>query len=59
MRTISPGCHSVNVTGTLLGIQALTPLMAEGCSIVVIGSVAALTGHFPIAYTSSKWALRG
>lgn len=49
----------VNVTGTLLGIQALTPLMAAGGSIVVIGSVAALTGHFPVAYTVSKWALRG
>jgi NAD(P)-dependent dehydrogenase (short-subunit alcohol dehydrogenase family) len=49
----------VNVTGTLLGIQALTPLMADGGSIVVVGSVAALTGHFPAAYTASKWALRG
>ena len=49
----------VNVTGTLLGIQALTPLMTEGGSVVVVGSVAALTGHFPVAYTASKWALRG
>ncbi|MGY1671780.1 SDR family NAD(P)-dependent oxidoreductase [Geodermatophilus sp. SYSU D00710] len=49
----------VNVTGTLLGIQALTPLMTGGGSIVVVGSVAALTGHFPVAYTASKWALRG
>jgi 3alpha(or 20beta)-hydroxysteroid dehydrogenase len=49
----------VNVTGTLLGIQALTPLMTDGGSIVVLGSVAALTGHFPVAYTASKWALRG
>lgn len=49
----------VNVTGTLLGIQALTPLMTGGGSIVVVGSVAALTGHYPVAYTSSKWALRG
>ena len=49
----------VNVTGVLLGIQALTPLMPPGSSIVVIGSAAALTGHFPIAYTASKWALRG
>ncbi|MGY1683091.1 SDR family NAD(P)-dependent oxidoreductase [Geodermatophilus sp. SYSU D01176] len=49
----------VNVTGTLLGIQALTPLMTDGGSIVVVGSVAALTGHFPVAYTASKWALRG
>ncbi|MGY1666915.1 SDR family NAD(P)-dependent oxidoreductase [Geodermatophilus sp. SYSU D00696] len=49
----------VNVTGTLLGIQALAPLMTGGGSIVVVGSVAALTGHFPVAYTASKWALRG
>jgi NAD(P)-dependent dehydrogenase (short-subunit alcohol dehydrogenase family) len=49
----------VNVTGTLLGIQAITPLMTDGGSVVVVGSVAALTGHFPVAYTASKWALRG
>lgn len=49
----------VNVTGTLHGIQALTPLMTDGGSVVVVGSVAALTGHFPVAYTASKWALRG
>jgi NAD(P)-dependent dehydrogenase (short-subunit alcohol dehydrogenase family) len=51
--------QQVNVTGTLLGIQALTPLMTDGGSIVVVGSVAGLTGHFPAAYTASKWALRG
>jgi NAD(P)-dependent dehydrogenase (short-subunit alcohol dehydrogenase family) len=49
----------VNVTGTLLGFQALTPLMSAGGSVVVVGSVAALTGHYPLAYTTSKWALRG
>jgi NAD(P)-dependent dehydrogenase (short-subunit alcohol dehydrogenase family) len=49
----------VNVVGTLLGIQALTPLMTDGGSVVVVGSVAALTGHYPVAYTASKWALRG
>jgi 3alpha(or 20beta)-hydroxysteroid dehydrogenase len=51
--------HTVNVVGTLLAFQALTPLMREGGSVVVVGSVAGLTGHFPIAYTASKWALRG
>jgi NAD(P)-dependent dehydrogenase (short-subunit alcohol dehydrogenase family) len=51
--------HTVNVVGTLLAFQALTPLMRTGGSVVVVGSVAALTGHFPIAYTASKWALRG
>jgi 3alpha(or 20beta)-hydroxysteroid dehydrogenase len=49
----------VNVTGALLGIQHLVPLMPPGGSIVNIGSVAALTGHYPVAYTASKWALRG
>ena len=53
------GCTTVNVTGTLLGIQALTPLMTDGGSVVIVGSVAALTGHYPVAYTASKWALRG
>ena len=48
-----PGAgHEVNVTGTLLGIQALTPLMTDGGSVVVVGSVAALTGHYPVAYTA-------
>lgn len=49
----------VNVTGTLLAVQAVTPLMTGGGCVVVVGSVAALTGHFPVAYTASKWALRG
>ncbi|WP_327357663.1 SDR family NAD(P)-dependent oxidoreductase [Streptomyces sp. NBC_01304] len=51
--------HAVNVTGPLLGIQHLTPLMPPGASIVNVGSSAALTAHYPVAYTSSKWALRG
>ncbi|GAA2875010.1 SDR family NAD(P)-dependent oxidoreductase [Pseudonocardia halophobica] len=51
--------HEVNVTGTLLGIQAVAPRMPVGGSIVIVGSVAALTGHYPAAYTASKWALRG
>lgn len=50
---------AVNLTGPLLGIQALAPLMTEGGSIVSIGSVAGLTAHYPVAYTASKWALRG
>ena len=49
----------VNVTGPLLGIQALVPLMADGGSIVNVCSVAALSGHVAAAYTASKWALRG
>ena len=50
---------AVNVTGAMLGIQALLPLMGRGASIVNVGSVAALTGHYTAAYTASKWALRG
>ena len=49
----------INVTGPMLGIQALVPLMAPGSSIVNICSVAAMAGHAAAAYTSSKWALRG
>ena len=51
--------YEVNVTGALLAIQAIAPLMTGGGSIDVVGSAAALTGHFPAAYTASKWALRG
>ncbi|AEE47128.1 SDR family oxidoreductase [Cellulomonas fimi] len=51
--------YAVNVGGTLLAIQHLSPLMQAGGSIVAIGSAAGLTGHYPLAYTASKWALRG
>ncbi|MFI8191802.1 SDR family NAD(P)-dependent oxidoreductase [Streptomyces sp. NPDC085946] len=51
--------HTVNVTGPLLGIQHLAPLMPPGSSIVNVGSSAALTAHYPVAYTASKWGLRG
>ena len=50
---------AVNVTGAMLGIQALAPLMGAGSSIVNIGSAAGLTAHYTAAYTASKWALRG
>lgn len=50
---------AVNLTGAMLGIQALSPLMDAGSSIVNVGSSAALTGHYPVAYTTSKWGLRG
>jgi 3alpha(or 20beta)-hydroxysteroid dehydrogenase len=50
---------AINVTGAMLGIQALLPLMEAGSSIVNIGSAAGLTGHYTAAYTTSKWALRG
>ncbi|MEV4947142.1 SDR family oxidoreductase [Streptomyces sp. NPDC053755] len=51
--------HAVNVTGPLLGIRCLAPLMPPGSSVVNVGSSAALTAHYPVAYTTSKWALRG
>ncbi|MGK0741405.1 SDR family NAD(P)-dependent oxidoreductase [Leucobacter sp. Z1108] len=50
---------AINVTGAMLGIQALLPLMGEGSSIVNIGSAAGVTGHYTAAYTTSKWAIRG
>jgi NAD(P)-dependent dehydrogenase (short-subunit alcohol dehydrogenase family) len=51
--------YDVNVGGVLLALQSVAPLMPAGGSVVVIGSVAALTAHFPVAYTASKWAVRG
>ncbi|MGW5714590.1 SDR family NAD(P)-dependent oxidoreductase [Amycolatopsis sp. NPDC003865] len=51
--------QDVNVGGVLRAVQAVVPLMPPGGSIVVTGSAAALTGHYPLAYTASKWALRG
>lgn len=51
--------YEINVAGSLLGIQNLAPLMGSGASIVNVGSVAGLTAHYPVAYTTSKWALRG
>jgi 3alpha(or 20beta)-hydroxysteroid dehydrogenase len=49
----------INATGPLLGIQAMVPLMRPGASIVTIGSAAAVTPHYTVAYTASKWAARG
>jgi 3alpha(or 20beta)-hydroxysteroid dehydrogenase len=50
---------SVNLTGPLLGIQTVIPLMPAAGSIVNVSSVAGLTGHYPVAYTASKWGVRG
>ena len=50
---------AINLTGPMLGIRTLLPLMREGASIVNVGSIAALTGHYTAAYTASKWGLRG
>jgi 3alpha(or 20beta)-hydroxysteroid dehydrogenase len=52
---------AVNLTGTMLGMRTIAPLMATDgtAAIVNIGSIAGLTAHFAIAYTASKWGLRG
>lgn len=50
---------AINLTGPLLGIQTVVPLMRGGGSIVNVSSVAGLTGHYPVAYTVSKWGVRG
>jgi 3alpha(or 20beta)-hydroxysteroid dehydrogenase len=53
---------AVNVTGCLLGLQAVRASMAAagGGSIVNIASVGALRGQKgAIAYVTSKWAVRG
>ena len=49
----------INLTSALLGIQAITPLMTDGGSVVNISSRAGLSGHFTVAYTAAKWGLRG
>jgi 3alpha(or 20beta)-hydroxysteroid dehydrogenase len=52
----------VNQVGCFLGLQAVVPLMREagGGSIVNISSVAGLKGVAgAIAYSASKWAIRG
>jgi 3alpha(or 20beta)-hydroxysteroid dehydrogenase len=50
---------AVNLTGAMLGVQAVLPLMGTGGSIVNVGSMAALSGHYAAPYTVSKWGLRG
>ena len=49
----------INLTGSLLGIQTVTPLMPAGGSIVNVSSIAGLTAHYAAAYGVSKWAVRG
>jgi len=52
---------AINLTGTMLGMRTLAPLMPshDGASIVNIGSIAGLTAHHALAYTVSKWGVRG
>lgn len=49
----------INLTGPMLGMQAIAPLMQAGASIVNTGSAAAVTPHYTASYTASKWGLRG
>jgi len=49
----------VNLTGTLLGIRTAAALMRGGGSIVNVSSIAGLTGYHAVAYTVSKWGVRG
>jgi 3alpha(or 20beta)-hydroxysteroid dehydrogenase len=51
----------INLTGAMLGMRTLVPLMPadDGAAIVNIGSIAGLTAHHALAYTVSKWGLRG
>lgn len=50
---------AINLTGPMLGMQAIVPLMKSGASIVNIGSAAGITAHHTVAYTASKWGIRG
>jgi NAD(P)-dependent dehydrogenase (short-subunit alcohol dehydrogenase family) len=49
----------VNLTGSMLGIHHLAPLMVAGASIVNVSSTVGMTGYYSAAYSCSKWALRG
>lgn len=49
----------VNVTGPMLGMKYLVPMMPPGSSIVNVCSIVATSGHVAAAFTASKWALRG
>ena len=51
----------VNVTGAFLGIRQMAPLIRDsgGGAIVNVSSTAGLIAHHDVAYTASKWALRG
>jgi len=51
---------AVNLTGALLGIQAVADHMKQnGGSIINVGSVGGQFAHFSCAYSVSKWGLRG
>ncbi|RYF07079.1 MAG: SDR family oxidoreductase [Oxalobacteraceae bacterium] len=50
---------AVNVRGAMFGIQASLPLLSEGASVVLVGSIADAMGVTPFStYAASKAALR-
>ena len=50
---------AVNVRGALFGIQAALPVLSEGASVVLIGSIAGAMGVTPYStYAATKAALR-
>ena len=51
----------VNVAGAFLGTRQFAPVMRDcgGGAIVNVSSTAGLIAHHDVAYTASKWALRG
>lgn len=50
---------ATNLTGSMLGIRSLAPLMPRGGAIVNISSTVGMTGYYSAAYAATKWALRG
>ncbi|MDB5846707.1 MAG: cyclopentanol dehydrogenase [Rhodoferax sp.] len=52
----------INLTGAFLGIQTCAPHMkagGHGGSVINISSIAGLAGYTDVAYSASKWGLRG
>lgn len=50
---------AVNLTGCMLGIRALGPVLARGGAVVNVSSTVGMTGYHSAAYSATKWALRG
>lgn len=52
---------AVNQTGVFLGMKYGVNLLkkSEGASLINMSSITGLTGYFAVAYTASKWAVRG
>ena len=51
---------AINTRSVFLGMKKVLPLMDRGASIINVSSLAGIMGQFnAIAYSTSKWALRG